>query len=104
MGAGLRSGDAAAVALISDGTRALGAGRRAARARLARSPRRLELTGGTGGLAMTGTGARLALTGRNDLCGGHGRLPPGVSPEPDITAHEHSRAPDISVMSIICDG
>jgi hypothetical protein len=37
-----------------------------ARAWLGRSPRRLEVIGGTGGLVMIGIGARLALTGRKD--------------------------------------
>jgi threonine/homoserine/homoserine lactone efflux protein len=52
------------VALVSDSTWALAAG--TARGWLARSPRRLELIGGTGGLVMIGIGARLALTGRRD--------------------------------------
>lgn len=54
----------AAIALISDSTWALAAG--TVRAWLAGSPRRLELIGGAGGLAMIGIGTRLALTGRND--------------------------------------
>jgi threonine/homoserine/homoserine lactone efflux protein len=54
----------AGVALISDSTWALAAG--TVRAWLASSPRRLELLGGAGGLAMIGIGARLALTGRKD--------------------------------------
>jgi len=54
----------AGIALISDSTWALAAG--TIRAWLARSPRRLELIGGAGGLAMIGIGTRLALTGRND--------------------------------------
>jgi threonine/homoserine/homoserine lactone efflux protein len=64
----------AAIALLSDSTWALVAG--TARAWLARSPRRLELIGGTGGLVMIGIGARLAFAGRNDLCafGRVGRL------------------------------
>jgi len=53
-----------AVALVSDSTYALAAG--TARAWLARSPRRLELLGGTSGLVMIGLGATLALTGRKD--------------------------------------
>jgi threonine/homoserine/homoserine lactone efflux protein len=53
-----------AIALVSDSIWALAAG--AARSWLARSPRRLELIGGAGGLAMIGIGARLALTGRHD--------------------------------------
>jgi threonine/homoserine/homoserine lactone efflux protein len=32
----------------------------------AKSPRRLELVGGTGGLAMIGLGTALAFTGRKD--------------------------------------
>jgi threonine/homoserine/homoserine lactone efflux protein len=52
------------IAVISDGSWALAAG--TARAWLARSPRRLELIGGAGGLAMIGIGASLALTGRKD--------------------------------------
>ena len=54
----------AGVALISDSTWALAAG--TVRAWLARSPRRLELLGGTGGLTMIGIGLGLALTGRRD--------------------------------------
>ncbi len=53
-----------AIAVICDSTWALAAG--TARAWIARSPRRLELIGGTGGLAMIGIGASLALTGRKD--------------------------------------
>lgn len=53
-----------AVALVSDSTYALAAG--TARAWLARSPRRLELLGGTSGLVMIGLGATLALSGRKD--------------------------------------
>jgi threonine/homoserine/homoserine lactone efflux protein len=52
------------IAVISDGSWALAAG--TARSWLARSPRRLELIGGTGGLVMIGIGASLALTGRKD--------------------------------------
>jgi len=52
------------IAVISDGSWAVAAG--SARAWLARSPRRLELIGGTGGLAMIGIGASLAITGRRD--------------------------------------
>jgi threonine/homoserine/homoserine lactone efflux protein len=54
----------AGVALISDSTWALAAG--TVRAWLSSSPRRLERLGGTGGLAMIGIGATLALTGRKD--------------------------------------
>jgi threonine/homoserine/homoserine lactone efflux protein len=52
------------IAVLSDGTWALAAG--TARAWLGRSPRRLELIGGTGGLVMIGIGASLAVTGRTD--------------------------------------
>jgi threonine/homoserine/homoserine lactone efflux protein len=52
------------IAVISDGSWALAAG--TARNWLARSPRRLELIGGTGGLVMIGIGASLAVTGRKD--------------------------------------
>jgi threonine/homoserine/homoserine lactone efflux protein len=54
----------AAIAVVSDSTWAVVAG--TARAWLARSPRRLALVGGTGGLVMIGIGASLALTGRKD--------------------------------------
>ena len=53
-----------AIALLSDSTWAVVAG--TARNWFARSPRRLELVGGTGGLLMIGLGVRLALTGRRD--------------------------------------
>jgi threonine/homoserine/homoserine lactone efflux protein len=53
-----------AIAVLCDSSWALAAG--AARSWLARSPRRLELIGGTGGLVMIGIGASLALTGRKD--------------------------------------
>jgi len=49
------------IALISDGAWALAAG--AARSWLGRSPRRLELVGGAGGLTMIGIGAGLAFSG-----------------------------------------
>ncbi len=52
------------VALVLDSAWALGAG--SASAWLARSPRRLELIGGAGGLVIVGIGIRLALTGRKD--------------------------------------
>jgi threonine/homoserine/homoserine lactone efflux protein len=52
------------IALISDSMYALVAG--TVRGWLARSPRRLAAIGGTGGLAMIGIGATLALTGRKD--------------------------------------
>ena len=54
----------AGIALISDSAWAVAAG--SARAWLGRSPRRLELVGGTGGLAMIGIGTALAVTGRHD--------------------------------------
>jgi threonine/homoserine/homoserine lactone efflux protein len=53
-----------AIAVLADGTWALVAG--AARAWIARSPRRLELIGGSGGLLMIGIGASLVVTGRKD--------------------------------------
>ncbi len=51
-------------ALVLDSVWALAAA--TARGWLANSPRRLELIGGTGGLAMIGLGASLAVTGRRD--------------------------------------
>ncbi len=54
----------ALIALASDSAWALLAGR--LRGWLASSPRRMELLGGTGGLAMIAIGTRLALTGRKD--------------------------------------
>jgi threonine/homoserine/homoserine lactone efflux protein len=53
-----------AIALVSDSMWALIAG--TARSWFTRSPRRLELIGGTSGLVMIGIGASLALTGRKD--------------------------------------
>ena len=53
-----------AIAVFCDSTWALVAG--TARTWLARSPRRLAIVGGTGGLVMIGIGASLALTGRSD--------------------------------------
>jgi len=53
-----------AIALVCDSTWGLFAG--AARTWFARSPRRLELIGGIGGLAIIAVGARLALTGTKD--------------------------------------
>ena len=53
-----------AIAVVCDSGWALAAG--TARGWLARSPRRLEMVGGAGGLAMIGIGASLALTGRKD--------------------------------------
>ncbi len=53
-----------AIAVLCDCTYAVVAG--TARDWLARSPRRLELVGGTGGLVMIGIGASLAVTGRKD--------------------------------------
>jgi threonine/homoserine/homoserine lactone efflux protein len=54
----------AGIAVVSDGTWALAAG--TARGWLGRSPRRLALIGGTGGLVMIGIGASLAVTGGRD--------------------------------------
>jgi threonine/homoserine/homoserine lactone efflux protein len=54
----------AGVALLSDSAWALAAG--TVRAWLSRSPRRLALLGGAGGLAMIAIGTRLAFTGRSD--------------------------------------
>jgi threonine/homoserine/homoserine lactone efflux protein len=54
----------AVIALICDSGWALAAG--SARVWLGRSPRRLELIGGTGGLVMIGLGATLAVSGRPD--------------------------------------
>jgi len=54
----------AGIALLSDSGWALVAG--SARAWFGRSPRRLELIGGTGGLVMIGIGATLAVSGRKD--------------------------------------
>ena len=50
------------LALLSDSSWAILSG--SARNWLGRSPRRLELIGGAGGLAVIGLGVRLALTGR----------------------------------------
>ena len=52
------------IAVVCDSSYALVAG--TARAWLARSPRRLEMVGGSGGLVMNGIGASLALTGRRN--------------------------------------
>ncbi|HJQ46336.1 MAG TPA: LysE family translocator [Amycolatopsis sp.] len=52
------------IALLSDSAWALAAS--GARTWFARSPRRLALIGGTGGLVMIGLGAGIALTGRKD--------------------------------------
>jgi threonine/homoserine/homoserine lactone efflux protein len=54
-----------AIALVLDSVWAVIAG--TARQWFARSPRRLALIGGTGGLVMIGLGVSLAATGRNDL-------------------------------------
>jgi threonine/homoserine/homoserine lactone efflux protein len=53
-----------AIALVSDSLWGMVAG--AFRSWFARSPRRLQLVGGFGGLAIVGVGIRLALTGRRD--------------------------------------
>lgn len=52
------------IALVLDSAWALAAG--SASQWLERSPRRLELIGGVGGLMIAGIGVRLALTGRKD--------------------------------------
>lgn len=52
------------IGLLSDGAWGLAAS--AVRSWFARSPRRLQLVGGLGGLAMIGVGVSLALTGRKD--------------------------------------
>ncbi|HWG27957.1 LysE family translocator [Actinospica sp.] len=54
----------ATIALASDCAWGFAAG--TARDRFAKSPRRLELVGGAGGLAMIGLGTALAFTGRED--------------------------------------
>jgi threonine/homoserine/homoserine lactone efflux protein len=54
----------ALMALVSDSAWAIVAAR--ARSWFGRSPRRMELIGGTGGLAMIGLGLTLAVTGRRD--------------------------------------
>ncbi|MFI2304447.1 LysE family translocator [Actinacidiphila glaucinigra] len=53
-----------AIALVSDS--AMGLAAAAARSWFARSPRRLSLVGGAGGLAMIGLGVTVAATGRTD--------------------------------------
>ena len=53
-----------AIAVFCDSTWALVAG--TARIWLDRSPRRLEVIGGTSGIVMIGIGASLALAGRSD--------------------------------------
>ena len=53
-----------AIALVCDNAWGLFAG--TVRAWFAKSPRRVELIGGIGGLAIIAVGARLALTGRKD--------------------------------------
>jgi len=53
-----------AIAVLCDSGWALAAG--TARAWFARSPRRLELAAGAGGLLMIGIGASLAIAGRHD--------------------------------------
>jgi threonine/homoserine/homoserine lactone efflux protein len=52
------------IALVSDTVWGLAAG--TARSWLGRSPRRLEVMGGAGGVIMVGLGVRLAFTGRHD--------------------------------------
>jgi len=53
-----------AIALVCDNAWGLFAG--AARTWFARSPKRLELIGGVGGLAIIAVGIRLGLTGTKD--------------------------------------
>jgi threonine/homoserine/homoserine lactone efflux protein len=53
-----------AFALVSDSACAVASG--SVRLWLARSPRRLQLLGGAGGLTLVGLGVRLAVSGRND--------------------------------------
>jgi len=53
-----------AIAVVCDSSWALAAG--TARAWFTRSPRRLAMVGGTGGLVMIGIGASLAFSGRKD--------------------------------------
>jgi threonine/homoserine/homoserine lactone efflux protein len=53
-----------AIAVVCDSTWALVAG--TARTWLARSPRRMAVVGGAGGIVLIGVGASLALTGRSD--------------------------------------
>ncbi len=53
-----------AIALVSDSVWAIAAD--TARNWFARSPRRLATIGGTGGLAMIGIGATLAVSSRKD--------------------------------------
>jgi threonine/homoserine/homoserine lactone efflux protein len=52
------------IAMVCDSSWALAAG--TARGWFARSPRRLEMIGGTGGLVMIGIGASLAVNGRKE--------------------------------------
>jgi threonine/homoserine/homoserine lactone efflux protein len=51
------------IGLLSDGAWGLAAG--TARQWLARSPRRLELLGAAGGVAIVGLGLQLAISGRS---------------------------------------
>jgi threonine/homoserine/homoserine lactone efflux protein len=52
------------ISLVSDASWTVVAG--GARAWFGRSPRRMEMMGGAGGLAMIGLGITLAVTGRKD--------------------------------------
>jgi threonine/homoserine/homoserine lactone efflux protein len=52
------------IALVSDSSWAIASG--SIRLWLARSPRRLELLGGAGGLTLVGLGVKLVVSGRND--------------------------------------
>jgi len=54
----------AAIALVSDTLWAAGAGR--VRTWFSRSPKRLELIGGAGGLAIVAVGAGLIVSGRKN--------------------------------------
>jgi threonine/homoserine/homoserine lactone efflux protein len=61
---GLLGACCVAIALVSDSAWGIASG--TARSWLARSPRRLELVGGIGGLTLIGLGLRLAVSGRRD--------------------------------------
>jgi len=70
-----------AIALISDSAWSLLAS--GARTWFARSPRRLELVGGAGGLAMVGLGLSVVVTGRKNLPACRGRGARGAGRGPD---------------------
>jgi threonine/homoserine/homoserine lactone efflux protein len=61
---GVLGASCVAIALVCDSAWAIASG--SARVWLARSPRRLALLGGAGGLTLVGLGVRLAVSGRND--------------------------------------